>query len=115
MHAKTTLSVLFLLLASAMLFGCGRPQVAPKNLHLTASLRTAISAQNAEWLEQNAQIIQERHQSGEMSDDEHEAFQAIFEEARAGNWREAEEEALALQKAQRPTDEQVEQVSRYWQ
>ena len=40
--------------------------------------------------------------------------QAIIEEARAGNWREAEEEALALQQAQRPAGEQVERVSRYW-
>jgi hypothetical protein len=114
MNAKTTFGV-GLLLTLVIFSGCGRPQVAPKNLHLTASLRTALSAQNREWLDQNAEVISERHQSGEMSDEEYEAFQAILEEARAGNWREAEEEALALQKAQRPTDEQVEEVSRYWQ
>lgn len=114
MNAKSTLAVA-LLLAAAGLSGCGRPQVAPKNLHLTASLRTALSAQNSEWLDQNAEVIDERHQSGEMSDEEYEAFQTILEEARAGNWREAEEEAMALQQAQRPTDEQVERVSRYWQ
>ncbi len=113
MRAKTTFGVV--LLTVIVLCGCGRPQVAPKNLRLTASLRTALSAQDREWLDQNAEVIDERHQSGEMSGEEYEAFQAILAEARAGNWHEAEEEALRLQKAQRPTDEQVEQVSRYWE
>jgi hypothetical protein len=114
MNAKSTIG-LPLLSAAVVFLGCGKPQVAPENLHLTASLRTALSAQNSEWLEQNAEMIDERRQSGAMSEAEYEAFQAIIEEGRAGNWRKAEEDALALQKAQRPTDEQAERVSRHWQ
>lgn len=112
MTAKTR--IVFPLLLAAVLSGCGRPQVEPDNLPLIASLRTALSARDSEWLEQNAQLVDERHQGGQMSDKVYETFQAILEEARAGNWRDAEEDTLAFQKAQRPTDEQIEQVRWYW-
>jgi hypothetical protein len=92
--------------------GCGPPQASPPNRQLIASLRTALSAQNPDWLEQNAAILQERRAAKEVLDDEFAAFQAIIETARAGQWKEAEGQAIAFQKAQRPTREQVEQVER---
>ncbi len=114
MNTRTTVLAVALLLVATMLWGCGRPQVAPKNLHLIASLRTALSTRNPEWLEQNAEIISQRHQGGKMSDDEYEAFQDILDAARAGDWQDAEHDAIAFQKAQRPTAEQVQRVSRHW-
>ncbi len=95
--------------------GCSPPQVEPENLHLIASLRTAISAKNTDWLEKNADMIQERRSSGKMGKEEYEAFRAILEKARSGDWSAAEKQALAFQKAQRPTEHQKERVRQYWE
>jgi hypothetical protein len=92
--------------------GCGPPQASPQNRQLIASLRTALSAQNPEWLEQNAKILEERRTAGELSEDESAAFQAIIDQARVGQWKEAERQVMAFQKAQRPTREEVEDLSR---
>jgi hypothetical protein len=107
--------VLALLLGAAALAGCSRPQVEPDNLHLIASLRTALSARNTQWLQQNAELINERHRQGKLSDKAHREFVAIIEKAEHGNWQEAEEDTLAFQRAQRPSDDQVQRVQRYWQ
>ena len=95
-----------------LLVGCGRPQAAPHNQRLIASLRTAISARNSQWLEKNAEVLEERCAEGKVSDAELEAFQAIINKARAGQWEEAEREVLAFQKAQRPTQEQIDRVTK---
>ena len=102
-----------LLLAILLTFvGCGPPQVKPNNLRLIASLRTALSAKNSEWLQQNIELIDKRHADGQMSDDEYEEFQAIIAKAKAGDWQGAERDSVDFQKAQRPTPEQIEQVTR---
>ncbi len=91
------------LLLAAALLGCGRPpQAAPENLRLIAALRTALSAENEEWLDQNEAIIEERHESGQMSTPEYEEFQRIIALAREGQWKEAEQRSIAFQAAQRP-------------
>ena len=95
-----------------LVVGCGPPQVAPQNQRLIASLRTAISARNSQWLEKNAEVLEERCAEGKVSDAELEAFQAIINKARAGQWEEAEREVLAFQKAQRPTQEQIDRVTK---
>lgn len=87
---------------TGMTLGCGKPQVAPHNLQLTASLRTALSAENPQWLAANKTKIEQRHAAGEMSQEEYEAFVAIIDTAESGDWDDAEWDALALQKAQRP-------------
>lgn len=97
-------------LGLALVAGCGHPQVAPVNLRLTASLRTALSARNEEWLAQNEKLVEERHQAGQMGDDEYASFRAIIDQARGGDWEGAERESVALQKAQRPSQEQVDQL-----
>lgn len=101
------------ILASLLLaaVGCGYPAVQPGNQRLTSSLRTALSARNEGWLKMNEDLINERHQSGAMHDDEHEAFLAIIEQARQGDWAGAERAALGLQRAQRPTGVQIEAVT----
>jgi len=98
------------LLAATVLAGCGQPTVAPNNLRLTVTLRTAISARNADWLEKNSAQIAERYAAGQMSGDEFAAFEAIVVQARAGEWEDAERAVVDLQEAQRPTDEQVQRV-----
>jgi hypothetical protein len=90
--------------------GCGPPQASPENLQLIASLRTALSAQNSDWLEQNAKLLQERRAAGEVTDEEFETFQAIIQKAREGQWEEAEAQVTVFQKAQRPDREHVEAI-----
>jgi len=105
--SKRNRHVLALLALAVTLTGCGPPQASPPNRQLIASLRTALSAQNPDWLEQNARILDERRAAGQTSEDEFAAFQAIIQQARAGQWREAERQVMAFQKAQRPTHEEV--------
>jgi hypothetical protein len=100
------------LATSLCMLGCGPPQAQPNNLRLIASLRTALSAKNTEWLEQNIELIEKRRAAGQMSDEEHVEFQAIIAKAKAGDWQGAERHSVRFQKAQRPTPEQIEQVTR---
>jgi len=95
-----------------LVVGCGQPQAAPQNRQLITSLRTAISARNSEWLQKNAEVLEERRAAGNVSDDEYETFQAIIDKAKAGKWDDAEQDAIAFQKAQRPTREEIERVSK---
>ena len=90
--------------------GCSYPVAEPINMELISSLRTALSARNEEWLKVNADIVEERHASGEMRDDEYAAFKGIIDQARAGQWVEAEKATLKFQRAQRPTREQIDEV-----
>jgi hypothetical protein len=99
-----------LLLILTLLVGCGQATIQPSNLRLTASLRTALSTKNQQWLEQNVEAIEARRALGEMNDEEYAAFQAIVDQAKAGEWEAAEHAAVRLQKAQRPTTEQLERL-----
>ena len=99
-------------LALAFIPGCGKPQAAPQNQQLISSLRTAVNTRNADWLEENANVLEKRRVAGKVSDSEYEEFQAIIAKARAGAWEEAERETIAFQKDQRPTDEEIERVKR---
>lgn len=83
--------------------GCSPPQASPQNLQLIASLRTALSTKNSEWLEENARIVEQRRAAGEGTAEEFARFQAIIDKARGGQWQEAEADVIAFQKAQRPT------------
>ena len=98
------------LLALMLLVGCGQAKIQPDNLRLTASLRTALSTKNNEWLQQNVDAIEARRTVGQMNDDEYDAFQGIIAQAKAGEWEAAERAAVRLQKAQRPTAEQLDRL-----
>lgn len=91
-----------LLLGIVLIAGCGPPQVEPANYRLIESLRTALSARNPNWLEDNAKTITKKHADGTMSEGEFTAFEAIIAQARGGDWTGAEEEVMRLAKAQRP-------------
>lgn len=101
------------LILLSLAVGCGRPpQVAGENLQLISSLRTALSAEDEQWLDENEQVIEQRHSTGEMSDEEHEAFLRIIATARSGEWDRAEKAAVRFQQAQRPKQEFVGQNPR---
>jgi hypothetical protein len=88
-----------------LLAGCGtQPQVGPGNARLVESLRTAVSTRRTDWLEDNAKAVAGRHASGQLADEPYEALQAIIEQARAGNWQDAETAVLKLAKAQRAAE-----------
>lgn len=76
------------------------PAVEFDNLKYIQLLTTAVSAQNAEWLAKVDQAVKQRHESGEMSDRELEAFRRIFSAATAENWKEAELACDRLARAQ---------------
>ncbi len=98
----------YVLLTAGLLLigGCSRQtQVAPANRQLLESLRTAVSAQRADWLEANSKIIDERRASGGMTDTEYEAIEKIVADARAGRWAEADARVTKLAAGQRVTDE----------
>lgn len=99
---RTLVSLCTMLLLMFGWIGCGGPQLKPQNLQLSAALRTAISARNVEWLEKNEAIVEQRYADGMMSEAEYEAFRSIIDKAKQGQWEAAEQETLALQKAQRP-------------
>ncbi len=96
------------------MIGCGRPQASsPDNQQLIGSLRTAISARNPEWLEQNVEVLEERRAAGEVADAEYEEFQAIIAMAKEGRWEAAEREVTKFLNSQRPTQEQQERVGKH--
>lgn len=104
-------SALFLVLV-ATLAGCGRaPQLSEANREIVVSLATAVSARNPEWIDSNAELIEQHRADGECSDAEYEAFQNIIAKARAGDWEAAETAAYALRDAQKPTAEDLKRLS----
>jgi hypothetical protein len=114
-RAKGIAGTAWLALAPALLptlaAGCGgHPQLAPQNRRLIESLRTAVSARRADWLEMNAQLIETQHGEGRLSDDEYRALWRIVELARQKEWKQADELALALHKAQRLTEADRQRV-----
>ena len=81
--------------------GCGRPPVVETpNLKLVASLRTACSARNPEWLTGVEKAIDERKAAGELSQAAHEHFKSLIDQARAGEWDAAERACLEFERAQ---------------
>ncbi len=97
------------LLAAIIFGGCSRPpQVAGEHRSLIASLNTAISAKRTEWLEASSTVIEQRHESGQMTDAEHAAFQAIVAKARSGDWEGAQSDVMQLGRAQPPATEKFD-------
>jgi len=66
---------------------------------------TATSAEDPDWLERNASLIEDLRRNGKLSDSEDRAFSAIIEAGRSGHWQQAREQAFALGRAQRATNE----------
>jgi hypothetical protein len=93
--------------------GCYRPpQAATDNLELISSLRTAISTRSHQRLDDNERVLAERHSQGKLGDDEFKAFNDLIALARAGDWEKAERRVVQFQRAQRPTQEQIDRLPR---
>ena len=94
--SRTTLLV-GLMLALA---GCGEPSVRElKNRRELEALLTAISLKNKKELDKDIQRIEERHTSGELSDESYKDLQAIVKKAQAGDWGGAEKQAYELRES----------------
>ena len=93
---RPALACLLILLA-----GCGGPSVEEReNRKSFEFLLTAISLKNGQELEKDAKRIDERHASGKLSDLRHKEICEIIQNARAGNWGEAERMAYEFRDSQ---------------
>jgi hypothetical protein len=95
--AFPTTALLGLLLALA---GCGEPSVRElKNRQEFEALLTAIALRSTTELGKDAQRLEARHASGELSDKVYNELQGIIQKARAGDWSGAEKEAYAFRES----------------
>jgi hypothetical protein len=100
-EASIRRSLKWIAIVLLLLSGCGQPQVGADNARLVESLRTAISTRRTDWLDDTAKTVATRHDSGQLADKPYQALQAIIDQARAGQWEDAETAVLKLAKAQR--------------
>lgn len=79
---------------AALLFGCGGPSAREiQNRREFEALLTAVTLRNATELEADAQRIDSRRSSGELSEDAYQSLQSILSLARSGDWIGAEKAA----------------------
>ena len=80
--------------------GCGEPSIRElKNRRELEALLTAISLKNKKELDKDIKRIDERHASGELSDDGYKGLQEIIKKAQAGDWGGAEKLAYELRES----------------
>ncbi len=95
-------SILNLVLMGFLLWmlGCGEPSARElKNRRELEALLTAVSLKNKSELEKDIKRIDERHDSGELSDQGYNDLQEIIKKARAGDWSAAEKRAYELRES----------------
>lgn len=84
-----------LAIAAATFCGCS-DEPSPRqirNARAFEALLTAVSLRNAKEFEQDARLIDQRHDAGEISDAKHRELAEIIEKGRAGDWTGAEKRA----------------------
>ena len=87
-------------LAVMILAGCGEPSNRERlNRREFEALLTAISLRDRRELETDVRRIESRHDSGEMSDARFADLRAIIDQARLGNWTDAETQAYGFRAA----------------
>lgn len=92
--------------------GCYRPtQISSANRKLLQALQTAASAKKTEWLLDVESKLAAKREKNELSDDEFKAFDSIIKRAKAGDWKQANLDALALCEAQQPTAQELEKFN----
>jgi hypothetical protein len=96
-HRPGGVLVMALLLALA---GCGEPSIRElKNRRELEALLTAISLKNAKELDKDSKRIDDRHSSGELSDDSYRDLNEIVKKAQSGDWSGAEKQAYELRES----------------
>ena len=96
-HRPRTTWLVALLLALA---GCGEPSLRElENRRELEALLTAISLKNQKELDRDIKRIDDRHASGELSDDGYKDLQEIVKKAQAGDWSGAEKQAYELRES----------------
>lgn len=89
--------LIVLLLGGALLTGCGGyPKVGPAAFELAKVLYTVCNAENEEQLEEFRDLVKDKHQNGELTDEERSLLLEIADTADAGHWDRAEREARQL-------------------
>ena len=82
------------------LAGCGEPSLRElENRRELEALLTAISLKNQKELDKDIKRIEDRHTSGELSDDSYKDLQKIAKKAQAGDWSGAEKQAYELRES----------------
>lgn len=76
------------------------PAVEFDNLRYIQLLWTAVSSRNEDWLNGVDKAVQQRRESGEMSDSELSHFQKVIATARSGDWDAAGRQCFAFAEAQ---------------
>jgi hypothetical protein len=84
-----------LVVLAATFLGCGGEPTARevKNARAFEALLTAVSLKHQEEFEKDARLIDERHGSGEISDEKYKQLAEIIEKGRAKDWAAAEKRA----------------------
>ncbi len=89
---RATVLSLVLMGPLLLILGCGEPSVRElKNRRELEALLTAVSLKNKSELEKDIKRIDERHNSGELSDQGYNDLQEIIKKAQAGNWERGRE------------------------
>ena len=98
LHRRRRMTMLAGLLIT--LTGCGEPSVRElENRRDLEALSTAVSLKNKKELDSDARRIEERHTSGELSDNGYNDLVAIVKKAQAGDWGSAEKQAYELRES----------------
>jgi hypothetical protein len=63
-------------------------------------MSTAVSSRNEDWLNRVELAVEERHETGEMSEHELRHFLSVIETARAGDWKAADRQCFDFAEAQ---------------
>ena len=82
-----------------MVAGCSAPTEAERdNRRLVDAILTAITMKNVTWLDDDAQLAEQRHRDGHLTDDELEELNEVIETARSGDWSAAEKQGYEFRK-----------------
>jgi hypothetical protein len=78
-----------------LLVGCGGEPSARevKNARAFEALLSAVALRNEKEMEQDARLVEERHDSGELSDGHYREIRKIIDKARGKDWAGAEKGA----------------------
>ncbi|MGO9464217.1 MAG: hypothetical protein ACLQIB_13020 [Isosphaeraceae bacterium] len=96
-HQSRTILLVWLLI---FFTGCGEPSVRElKNRRELEALLTAVSLKNQKELDKDIQRIEDRHASGELSDESYKDLQKIIKKAQGGDWAGAEKQAYEMRES----------------